>query len=323
MAVRQVIKRNCEEEVITCYSAFMDFIEEKECKNLAKVSIYDYELTFRHFMTYFNFDETTPLHEINNEMFKTWTKSMLENELKPSSINRFLRDMRAFVNWCINNALLFADVKIQMVKGQEEVVKSFPDEELLAITQKPNDVNSFTQWRTWTVINWILATGNRAATVCEIRVNDIDFRNKEIVLRHTKNKRAQVIPLSPALEGIVKDYIRTWRHGASDDDYLFPNIANEKMNSVSLSQSFAKYCKARGCTHTNIHGLRHSFALNWIRNGGNEFKLQKILGHSTLEMTRRYVALATADLKADYECFSTLDTMKKSKKPRYVITKTI
>ena len=93
------------------------------------------------------------------------------------------------------------------------------------------------------------------------------------------------------------------------------------LTPLALSHSFAKYCKARGCTHTNIHGLRHSFALNWIRNGGNEFKPQKILGHSTLEMTRRYVALATSDLKKDYEMFSTLDKLTYSKKPRKLITR--
>lgn len=309
------VRRNFEEEVLTIYSAFMEFIEEKECKNLATVSIKDYELSFRTFMNFFKFDENTPLHQVTNDMFKIWTKDMLDRDLKPSSVNRFLRDMRAVFNWCIDKGYLFIDLKIQLVKGQESPMRSFPNDELLLIMEKPTDLNNFTEWRMWTVINWILATGNRAATVCDIRLGDIDFKNKEIILRHTKNKKAQVIPLSPTLEAVVKDYIRAWRYNSSDEEYLFPNTANEYLTPISLGRSFHKYCTARGCTHTNIHGLRHSFALNYIRYGGNQFKLQKILGHSTLEMTRRYVELATEDLKEDFEQFSTLDKLKKSKKP--------
>lgn len=316
MGIKRSLRRNFEEEYITIFSAFMEFIEEKHCKNLASKSILDYEKTFHAFMNHFKFDEYTPLSVITNDIFREWTKSMLERDLKPASINRYLGDCRVFFNWCINNAYLhLPQLKITLLKAQDTGVKAFPDNELYAILEKPTNINSFTEWRVWTVINWILATGNRCSTVCEVRLGDIDYKNKEIMLRHTKNKKAQVIPLSPTLETIIKDYIRVWRYGATKDDYLFPNTANDFLTPEALTHSFAKYCKNRGCTHTNIHGLRHSFALNWVRNGGSEFKLQKILGHSTLAMTRRYVALATEDLKEDFEQFSTLDKLKKSKKP--------
>lgn len=320
MAIKRTVKRNYKEDTLTIHSAFMEFVEEKECKNLAAISIRDYKKTFQFFMDYFNYDDTTPLHVVTNEIFRDWTKSMIEKDLKTASINRYLGDCRVFFKWCIdNNYLHQPDLKIKLIRGQETALKAFSDDELYLITEKPVNLNNFTEWRVWTVINWVLATGNRCSTVCEVRIGDIDFKNKEIILRHTKNKKAQVIPLSSALEVIIKDYIRTWRYGADDEDYLFPNTANEYLTPEALTHSFAKYCKARGCSHTNIHGLRHSFALNWVRNGGSEFKLQKILGHSTLDMTRRYVALATADLKEGYEHYSTLDKLKQVKKPKKLI----
>lgn len=324
MGIKRSLKRNFEEEYPTIYSAFMEFIEEKQCKNLAAKSILDYEKTFYAFMNHFNFDEYTPVSVITEDIYRKWTKSMLERELKPNSINRYLGDARVFVNWLYNkpNPYIYTPIKINLVQGQDTGVKAFPDDELYAILEKPTNLNSFTEWRVWTVISWILATGNRCSTVCEVRIGDIDFKNREIFLRHTKNKKAQVIPLSPALEQIIKDYIKTWRYGATKDDYLFPNTANEFLTPEALTHSFAKYCKNRACTHTNIHGLRHSFALNWVRNGGSEFKLQKILGHTTLTMTRRYVALATEDLKEDFDQFSTLDTIKQTKKPKKLITRT-
>jgi site-specific recombinase XerD len=54
------------------------------------------------------------------------------------------------------------------------------------------------------------------------------------------------------------------------------------------------------------HALRHTFAVNYIRRGGSVFHLQKVLGHSTLDMTRRYANLVTADLQAVHERISLL-----------------
>ena len=317
---RRIIQRNVDAEKMTLQEAFQLYKEEKLTINLSSVSTKGYGETFSYFMKHHNFDDTTTFDAINEFTIQHWTADLLEKGLKPASVNRYLRDMRAFFRWCIaNNYLDIPDFKVAMVKGQEEPIKAFPESDLLLILEKPNNLDDFVAWRTWTIINWILATGNRASTVCEVKIGDIDFTYKEISLRHTKNKKAQVIPLSSTLETIIKHYIRTWRSNATSNDYLFPSIGNEQLTPNALKHSFNKYCKRRGSSHTNIHGLRHSFALNWIRNGGNEFKLQKILGHSTLEMTRRYVALATDDLKEDFDRFSTLDNLHKSRKPKKTI----
>ena len=50
-----------------------------------------------------------------------------------------------------------------------------------------------------------------------------------------------------------------------------------------------------------LHAFRHSFAVNYLRRGGNVFHLQRVLGHSSLEMTRRYGNLLTEDLQAVHE----------------------
>lgn len=319
MGTKHIIRRNYEEEVVTIFSAFQQFMEDKRARNLSKSSMLDYEDSFRYFMNYTGFDELTPLFEVNSDIFKRWTLDMLDRDIKPTSINRYLRDCKVFLNWCTNNALLFNEVEITMVKGQEEPLKCFSDDDLRIVLQKPMNKNDFIEWRTWTIVNWVLATGNRAGTIVDVRIGDIDFKNREITLRHTKNKKNQIIPLSSKLASIIKEYLHTWRHGCGSEDFLFPNQANDKLTVEALAHSFTKYCKRRGSTKTSIHGLRHSFALNWIRNGGNEFKLQKILGHSTLDMTRRYVALAVVDLKDDYDRYSTLDKLSKTCKPQKLI----
>src|SRR5438132_2885261 len=55
-----------------------------------------------------------------------------------------------------------------------------------------------------------------------------------------------------------------------------------------------------------LHACRHSFGSNYVRRGGSVFHLQKVLGHSTMEMTKRYCALVTTDLQAVHERVSLL-----------------
>lgn len=318
---KQTVKRNTRPTVPTMNLAFQEFIQEKRARNLAPTSIKDYEESYKYFVRFFQFDEKTLISSISETLMQTYCISLLESDLKTASINRYLRDLRVFFNWSYNNNYVDSPIRINMVKGQEEPIKAFPEEDLLLILQRPTNLDDFVEWRNWMISNWILATGNRASTVCDLHIGDVDFKNREITLRHTKNKKSQVIPLSSTLETLLKEYIITWRFESSPEDYIFPNVGNEKLSRGALTHSFIKYCKKRGSSHTNIHGLRHSFALGYIRNGGNQFKLQKILGHSTLEMTKRYVSLVSQDLKEDFDKFSTLDNIRKSKKPKKTVIK--
>ena len=213
---------------------------------------------------------------------------------------------------------LYEDIfkKVKELKLENEVVFTdyVTDEELEALLLKPRKSDSFIEWRTWAIVNWVLATGNRAATICDVKISDINYAHREITLGHTKNKKAQVLPLSSSLETCVKEYIRMWRKEADDNAWLFPNMGEEKLTTNALRLSFGRYCKNRGVDKSNIHGLRHNFAKLWVRNNGNMFSLQKILGHSSLDMTRRYVKLFSEDIKEDYDSFSPLDTIKKGVK---------
>ena len=108
----------------------------------------------------------------------------------------------------------------------------------------------------------------------------------------------------------IKDYIRRYRSTAHDDEFLFPNVGNKELTVNALKSSVRDYNLNRGFDKTSIHAFRHTFAKNWIRATGDVFRLQKILGHTTLEMTKRYVNMFGDDLKEGFEKYNPLDRMK-------------
>lgn len=308
MSIHRVIKRNSS---LTVGTAFQEFIAEKEACNLSEATIRCYQQSYYYFIKYNSYTDNTDIRTISQNNFYDWINAMKQSNISPASINHYLRDCRAFFYWCMDKDYL-PPFHIKLIKSQEEVMKCFKDNDIMALLVKPKDTAPFSEWRTWVIVNWVLGTGNRSSTICEIQIGDIDYKAKEIVLRHTKNKRAQIIPLSSSLETVIKEYIHIWRRGASPDEWLFPNVGAEQLTTNSLRHSFSKYCKNRGVQQTNIHGLRHNFGRGWIKNNGNMFALQKILGHQTLEMVRNYVKLSVEDIKEDYDVYSPLDNIKHS-----------
>ena len=316
MGVKRSIKMSAGADLVYITQAFEEYMMEKAARNLSPATMKNYEDTFRLFMEFNEFDRESTTDEISQQHIFKWINTLKLDGVKPSSINHYLRDVRAFLYWCMNEdrEYITPAFKIRMVEGQEEQLKMFTDEELELLLEKPRKSDSYADWRTWAIVNWVLATGNRAATICDVKIGDINFSKKEIALGHTKNKKAQILPLSSSLEVVIKEFIRIWRRDANPTDYLFCNVGEDKLTTNALKQSFRKYCQDRGVQKTNIHGLRHNFAKGWVRSNGNMFALQKILGHSSLDMTRKYVKLFSEDIKEDFDKFNPLDNIKRSSK---------
>ncbi len=90
---------------------------------------------------------------------------------------------------------------------------------------------------------------------------------------------------------------------------VFATRTGTKPTQRNLLRDFKLFGTRLGATEGvrfSFHTLRHTFAVNYIRNGGDVFRLQRILGHATLDMTRRYVNLQTGDLQAVHDRLSLL-----------------
>jgi integrase/recombinase XerD len=101
---------------------------------------------------------------------------------------------------------------------------------------------------------------------------------------------------------ILKEYLRI-RQGGSDD-YLFSSSTGTKMLESSVGHNIAEYNRARCVLKTSMHLFRHTFSKNFILHGGDVFRLQKQLGHSTLDMSRRYANIWDTDLQQGFEQFN-------------------
>lgn len=316
MGLKRNIKRNLETYNITLFEAFDEFIDEKEALGAVPQTLENYRVSFRLFTRYFDYDETVEAKVIDKGDVFHWINGMKLDGKKITTMNHYLRDLRVFLYWCMDEDREYIEpFKVKTVEGQEPELKLYTDDEINRLLMKPGNKDTFATWRSWAICSWVLGTANRASTIVDVAIGDVDFVNKEIHLGHTKNKKNQKpMPLSDSLETTLKEYIRIWRADASENEYLFCNVAGDKLTVNALQQAHSAYCGMREVEKTNIHGLRHNFAKNWVRLNGNLFQLQEIMGHSSLEMTRRYVRLFSEDLKQDFSSYAALDTFKRKAK---------
>lgn len=287
--------------------AFEEFIMAKEVQGVSMSTIRNYEQSYLYFREFNRFDEDeVKVNDITPDDFREWIFAMEADEVSHNSINHYLRDVRAFLYWCMDTEREYIQkpFKIHMVKGQEEPIKCYSEEDIAKLMEKPRVADSFATWRTWAMVNWFMATGNRTSTVCKIKLDDIDWESRKVVLTHTKNKAAQVTIMNKKLVEALKEYLSIWD---TDSPYLFPDSSREELSTNALRHAYAKYCHDRGITQTNLHGLRHTFAKDFIKSGGNTAALQAILGHKTPTQTLHYAKMFGDDLEVAMDTYNPID----------------
>lgn len=291
---------------ITMEDLFDDFILSKRAKGLQEKTITTYK---QHFSAISKFLQTKrAIEEINKSLLEKMVSDMREAALSSQTIRSYTSTLKNFLTWCNEENITMLNIKLY--KAEETLKETYTDEELEALLQKPNMRKClFSEYRTWVIINLLVNNGCRAATIRNIQIRDVDLINRVIYLRHTKNKKAQAIPLCEMLVSVLKEYMRI--RGGDDEDYLFPNERGAQLTENGLRCSIAKYNKRRGVQKTSIHSFRHTFAKKYLVDcGGNAFTLQRLLGHSTLDMTKHYCAIFDADIAKDYDHFSPLMKMQ-------------
>ena len=291
-----------------------EFTLLKESENVAPKTIHNYNQSIGKFQKEVEVELIT---ELNDRAVIAWKTAMRKSGISPYSINHYLRDLRAFANYCIKCHYI-EPFTIELIRQQEEGIKFLPQEDIKKLLAKPTNKDSFAIWRSWMIVNWVYATGNRESTICSIQLGDVDFSNNRIYLRHTKSRKLQNIPLSRTLATLLKEYIRKTRRDSPPTDLLFPSVGNTQLTPDGLRQAHTEYCKKRGVSHTSLHGIRHTFAQEWINNKGSIYQLQIMLGHSTPAMTQKYLR-AYGTRFDNFEDFNPLDKAKASANRKEVI----
>lgn len=292
---------------ITIEDVFKEFIWFKQYEEeLSKETITVYKYHIGSFLKRVGAD--TPATEITHREYIDFTVDMQDNVKNPRTRNSYYRSVRVFLYWAMDeNYVKRFDIKINKV--QESVKIPYSDDDIAALLKKPDLKASFVENRTWIYCCICITTGLRLRSVLNIRVADIDFNSRKIAITATKNKRAYLCPISLELATYLKAYIN--RYKLMRNDYLICKDNGLQLSKKATQDALVRYNHSRGVLATSSHLFRHTYAYNFMENGGNIVALKDHLQHQSLKTTQEYVCKIGADNRDNGEIYNPLKQNRK------------
>ncbi len=278
---------------------FADFIRERQLlANVSPSTLEWYKYSFKWLRT-----ECPSQDELKDAVLR-----MREKGLKATGCNSAIRAINTYVHWVnagpdVKCGPACRHPKIAQLKEPQLVLPTFTEQQIrLLVVWKPN---SQLQRRLHLLILFLLDTGCRISEALTLRVSDVDFENLLVTL-DGKGRKQRVVPFSFELRKALFRYCK--ESNRTPESTLFANRTQTQFGRRNALRDVKLVCRKLGFAPPGrtLHAFRHTFAVNYLRRGGSVFHLQKVLGHSTLEMTRRYANLVTADLQAVHERVSLL-----------------
>lgn len=156
-----------------------DFLDDKKYSGTAEATLNGYRYDITRFLKFLSDEQLT----VNEAGFKRYVIHLTDSGMTANSVNHYIRSVKVFFYWCMEQDEI-APFKIKMVKAQETIKDVYTQGELCALIQPPKREDSFVVWRSWAIINFILGTAAREATVCEMQMQDISFDDRTITFRH-------------------------------------------------------------------------------------------------------------------------------------------
>jgi len=287
---------------------FDDFVVSKMAQGLSDITIATYRQHIRSISNHLDIQK--PMEALTRKDLEAMIVSMRSSGLAHNSISSYCRVFRTFSNWCRDCGLNIP--QLPNIKDKETVKEAYTDAELLALLKRPKKDCSFCDYRNWVIVNFLMNSGCRSSSVRNIQNQDVDLETRQVILRHNKNGKIQTVPLCSQMVSILREYMPV--RGGKPEDYLFCDQYGGMLSMNGLRLAIARHNQSRGVQKTSAHLYRHTFARKYLVDcGGDAFMLQRLLGHSTLKMTKHYCAIYDADIAKDYDRFSPLAQLNQQK----------
>jgi integrase/recombinase XerD len=158
------------------------------------------------------------------------------------------------------------------------------------------------------IILTLLDSGLRASELTALQRGDVDERTGRLHIRHGKGDKSRFIFLGDTARRALWKYMAT--HKGKDGQPLFATRSNTAMDTDNLRHMLKCCAERAGLNNVHPHRFRHTFAITFLRNGGNVLELQAMLGHANLDTVRIYARLAQVDLREAQQRASPADNWR-------------
>jgi len=248
-----------------------------------------------------------------NKFAKYASTQVQHTGLSPQTVRGHIRGLKAFSSWLYRekhtdeNRLL----NLKIPKVPVKLIEPLTDSEISQITSSINQ-DSPTGSRNHVIFVTALDNGLRASEIAAINLEQLDLE-KGFVKVMGKGSKERIVPIGEYVKMTLWVYINKVRPEptVAGCDNLFLSTTGEPITANTIKLVFSRLAKNSGVKRLHAHLCRHTFAINYLLNGGDIFSLREILGHTTLEMVNHYLHFTRSQLTAQHHKYSPMDKLHK------------
>jgi integrase/recombinase XerD len=268
---------------------------------------------------------------------RRWLMHLRERGLTESSVQVGWRTFRAFFSWASDASAEFhfprPDGRIPKPAAAGRAVIPFTDDEVHRLikaceytapsaeseSRKPFQMHRPTANRDKAIVMVLVDTGLRVSECARLTIADVNVLTGDVEVKpylSGRKSRGRTVHLGKHTRKALWIYLssRGEPEDQEDQDPLFTTENNQPMdrggNAYSLLKLLRRLGDRAGVKNVHPHRFRHTFAIQYLRNGGDVFTLQRLLGHRSLSMVRVYLDLADSDSSDAHRKASPVDRWK-------------
>jgi len=297
--------------------AIMEFIEERQFREVSPKTIENYNTLFNDFYLYCLSQEIIDTDDITPQIIKSYLiYCKTEKNNTPTSMNTKLTAIKTLFNYLIEIDVIDPREnpakKVGYVHADVKIT-TFNDDQIKQILtyyrRIKNKDKTYFAYRDYMIITFLVSTGVRLGEMCNLKWDDVDLINKHIVV-YGKLRVQQGIPMAESLRIALQGYhIFCEKEFGTLPEYVFVNRKCERLTENAVQNIFKrlkdamKFSNVRCCAHD----FRRYYAKTLILQGADAFTVQKLLRHSKMDMTQKYVGLYGQDLDQRNEKWNPLN----------------
>lgn len=242
-----------------------------------------------------------------------WGNPRMTRPVRPRTVQTHFINLKTFFRFLIDEGVIESSPieHLRPPVARADQVQPFTQEQVTSLLQMAK--RSTHPRRDEAILLFLLDTGVRASELCGLKMEDVDMAGRRCIVLGKGNKHRSVFFGRNTAKALWQ-YLR--EESREPDEPLFMADrgirAGEPLTRSGLLQLIRRLARAAKieAAQCSPHTFRHTFAVEFLRAGGNTFSLMQLLGHTSLHMTNRYVSLAQGDLEAQHRQFSPADRLK-------------
>lgn len=278
---------------IALYPILNDVKQALILKNVSDRTVTNYMDGIARFLDFIKYDN---LFEITEDHFRNYLFYLHSCNFSKITINTYNSSIRFFFNAVLNTAI--NPYRVPMAKFIPKDIDFLFDHQISSLLSV-----SFHDSRLDCIIKLALCCGLRINEVISLKVSDIstkDRSNMTVYIRESKKNRSRFVPLDKMAYRAIQRYAKEYRICPNSDRYFFVFSRLSHTCNETIRRHFNLCRDAAGIPRSfTFHCLRHTYAVNFLRAGGNLLDLKYRLGHSSLASTSRYLHFARNMMNTD------------------------